>query len=270
MPIIRTVFASLLALAVTASAPTRAQIDESGIAARIAQAVAMAGAVRRCQLPSDLHPFTDFETFWQREIIRSRGAIVEKLKLSEADADRLVAPMREVHQPFTDSTPAADVQDYCRAQGMWKNRPDLLVPSQQFAAGKFTTPKPIEWQGRDDAAVLKVLSAGLHPWEVFISCNSTTMNYFVTMPSHWNNFRRDAIEVLRKFHLSPRAKLAAYRMLDFDHLFAPGRGSWGELKSYCAANGQLLKDSADPDKKIMVQPAQVLRALEPAPALPSP
>ncbi len=265
MPIIRMVFAALLALALPSVAPARAQIDESGIAARIAQAVAVAGAVRRCQLPSDLHPFTDFETHWTREIARSRAALIEKLKFSEADADRLLAPMSDVQPPFADSTPANEVQDYCRAQGMWKDRPDLLAPSLKFAAGKFEMPRPLEWQGRDDAAVTTALKAGLHPWEVFISCNSLHMSYFVTMPNHWDKFRAEAIEVLRKFHLSPRAKLGIYRMLDFDHLFAPGRGNWGQLKAYCATNAQLLKDSNDPKLKIMVQPAELLKALQPAP-----
>lgn len=265
MPITRMDFAVLLALMLLAAAPARAQIDESAIAERIAQAVALAGAVRRCQLPSDLFPFTDFETHWQREIVRTHATLVGKLKFSETDADRLVAPMRDVQPPFADSIPAAEVQDYCRAQGNWKARIDLLAPSLKFAAGKFEMPKPLEWQGRDDAAVIAALKDGLHTWEVFISCNSLHMSYFVTMPDHWDNFRGQAIEALRKFHLSPRARLGIYRMLDFDRLFAPGRGTWGQLKAYCADNAQLLKDSNDPKLKIMVQPADVLKALQQAP-----
>jgi hypothetical protein len=256
-------FAVLLLLA--GAAPARAAPEESGIVARIAQAVEIAGAMRRCQLPADSRSSDEFEASWQEEIARTGDTLVSSLEFSAADAERLVAPMREVQPPFADTTPAEEVQSTCRALGNWKDRIDLLSPSRQFAAGKLDMPKPIEWAGKDDAAVTDALTNALHPWQAFISCNSTSMNYFVTMPSHWDRFRHEAIGQLSKYNLSPRAKLGAFRMLDFDHLFTPGRGTWGELKSYCAANAQLLKDIDNPDKKIMIQPAEVLRALAPAP-----
>jgi hypothetical protein len=52
-------FAVLLLLA--GAAPARAAPEESGIVARIAQAVEIAGAMRRCQLPADSRSSDEFE-----------------------------------------------------------------------------------------------------------------------------------------------------------------------------------------------------------------
>jgi hypothetical protein len=262
----RPLFAFLgLLLSVGGASAQTAEIMDA-IAKRIELAAASADAVRRCVLPGEQAAKQDpaqFDAFWAKEIDRTRKALKERLSLEDTEIERLVAPMLKRQEPFADTLPAAEVQARCIPFGRWRRDPTVLMASMVIANGSWDKPKPSrDTGGADDEKVLAAIAKAVHPWQVYASCSSLSVGELMTLPTHWSNLRKDAAAQLRGFRLSTFGTLSAHRLLDFDNLFAPTRGSWGELKAFCAANAELQQQMTAPSgPSPMVAPVEILKAV---------